>query len=356
MVLVVALMFQTTSSLASMFITLNHNVTLTDEASTDSKVYYTYGAKDLLAVFFYMLICVVIHAVIQDYILDKLNRRMHLSKVKHSKFNESGQLLIFYAVSAVWGIEMMIRDDVLGNISNLWENYPHSTMPFVVKFYYIIQISYWLHSYPELYFQKVKKDEIWARIQYISIYLAFISASYLLNLTRLGLILLVLHYVVELIFHASRLLYFSEKTEFAKPGFLAWNILFVPVRLFTITLSVLTLWYGLPKTNSPSINFAEGNFNTQVVRINCMVAIFLLQAWIMWNFITFHLRRARERAETEAATTKKLTLPKSPQKKKKAKATAVVRENEESKSEEGSGDEPTVPENGNLRMRPTKSR
>ena len=37
-------------------------------------------------------------------------------------------------------------------------------------------------------------------------------------------------------------------------------------------------------------------------------------------------------------------------------ATAVVRENEESKSEEGSGDEPTVPENGNLRMRPTKSR
>jgi len=34
---------------------------------------------------------------------------MHLSKVKHSKFNESGQLAIFYAVSAAWGIDLIIR-------------------------------------------------------------------------------------------------------------------------------------------------------------------------------------------------------------------------------------------------------
>jgi len=34
---------------------------------------------------------------------------MHLSKVKHSKFNESGQLLVFYAVSAAWGTDIIIR-------------------------------------------------------------------------------------------------------------------------------------------------------------------------------------------------------------------------------------------------------
>jgi len=34
---------------------------------------------------------------------------MHLSKVKHSKFNESGQLAIFYAASAAWGIDLIIR-------------------------------------------------------------------------------------------------------------------------------------------------------------------------------------------------------------------------------------------------------
>lgn len=27
----------------------------------------------------------------------------------------------------------------------------------MVKFYYVLQLAYWVHSYPELYFQKVKK-------------------------------------------------------------------------------------------------------------------------------------------------------------------------------------------------------
>ena len=43
------------------------------------------------------------------FIWQKLNRRMHLSKVKHSKFNESGQLAMFYAASAAWGVDLIIR-------------------------------------------------------------------------------------------------------------------------------------------------------------------------------------------------------------------------------------------------------
>ena len=31
---------------------------------------YTWGKRDVFSVFFYFLICVVIHAVIQEYILD----------------------------------------------------------------------------------------------------------------------------------------------------------------------------------------------------------------------------------------------------------------------------------------------
>ena len=46
--------------------------------------------------------------------------------------------------------------------------------------------------------------------------------------------------------------------------------------------------------------------------------MFLIQAWIMWNFITFHLHRARERANAEAPViNKKLNSPSSPQRKKK---------------------------------------
>ena len=39
------------------------------------------------------------------------------------------------------------------------------------------------------------------------------------SLTRLALLLLVLHYTVEMIFHASRILYFSDNAEIANYGY-----------------------------------------------------------------------------------------------------------------------------------------
>jgi len=351
MLLAIGLMFQTTSPIASLFVTLQHNITLPDEAAeVQGKIYYAYGLKDFLTIFFYILVFIVIHAVTHEYIFDKLNRRMHLSKVKHSKFNESGQLAVFYIASALFGLNIIIQENYITNISSLWESYPHVHLPSLVKFYYIAQIAYSCHAFPELYFQKVKKDEIWAQLQYITMYLVFIAAGYVLNMTRLALLLLVLHYFVELIFHVSRLLYFSEKTDLSNSGFMIWNVLFVFIRLCTITLSMLTLWYGMSKTSSSAINVADGNFNTLIVRVNCLVAIFLLQAWLMWNFITFHLRRTRERKEAEAAeratTNKKLASPKSAVKKKKAKAGGQ----DEGRTDDGSGgDEPT--ENGGSPVR-----
>ena len=47
--------------------------------------------QDLPAIFFYLLIAIVMHQIIQEYLLDRVNRKFHMSKVKHAKFNESGK-------------------------------------------------------------------------------------------------------------------------------------------------------------------------------------------------------------------------------------------------------------------------
>ena len=36
-------------------------------------------------------------------------------------------------------------------------------------------------------------------------------------------------------------------------------------------------------------------------RFNCLAAVCFLQAWMMWNFITFHLKRIRERSQAISA-------------------------------------------------------
>ena len=93
-----------------------------------------------------------------------MTRKLHLSKVKNSKFNESGQLLAFYLISTIWAVDIVVRDQLL-NIRGLWESYPHIYMSFMYKFFFIVQIAYWLHIFPELYFQRVKREDMGARVQ-----------------------------------------------------------------------------------------------------------------------------------------------------------------------------------------------
>ncbi|XP_060545617.1 uncharacterized protein LOC117663588 isoform X3 [Pantherophis guttatus] len=116
--LLLGLMFEVTSKYAIMFITVQYNVTYNIDDGSDPVHFYEYGPKDMATIFFYMLIAIILHAVIQEYILDKINRRLHLSKTKHSKFNESGQLAFFYLFSFVWGASILSAVRRIYNKSN----------------------------------------------------------------------------------------------------------------------------------------------------------------------------------------------------------------------------------------------
>jgi len=300
MVFVVGLMFQASSPAASVFIALHHNVTVPLEIQPgvfQDVLQYTQGLKDIPAVFFYLLISVVIHAIIQEYLLDKVNKKLHLSKVKHVKFNESGQLLAFYLMSLVWAGDIILRENLF-SVAALWEGYPlhHASMSFLFKFFFIIQISYWLHIFPELYFQKTKREDWAPRIQYACLYLAFIVGAYLTSFTRLALFLLFVQYLAEAVFHTCRILDYAEKTAVASKLFRLGDLLFVLARLSSVILAVLTFWFGLASLpmEQQVLDLATGNFNTGLVRLNCLLAVCLLQAWLMWNFIMFQVTRARE--------------------------------------------------------------
>ncbi|CAB1350008.1 unnamed protein product [Coregonus sp. 'balchen'] len=251
-------------------------VSLSEGQSEESVVnHFHHGLKDLATVFFYMLVAIIMHAIIQEYVLDKINRKMHFSKTKHSKFNESGQLSAFYLFSFGWGTSILMSENFLSNPVSLWDGYPHTLMP----------------------------------------------------LNRLALVLLVFHYFVELLFHVSRLLYFSNEKRLT--GFTIWAVLFVLGRLLTLSLSVLTVGFGLANADQQGLDLASGNFNVLIVRITVLATICVTQAFMMWKFINFQLRRWREQAHPQAQPLKpkKPQAPKSKSKKDKANGVNGVSSN-----------------------------
>ena len=47
-----------------------------------------------------------------------------------------------------------------------------------------LQIAYWIHVFPELYFQKIKSEDQGPRIKYATLYLGFILGAYVFNYNR----------------------------------------------------------------------------------------------------------------------------------------------------------------------------
>uniref|UniRef100_A0A673T803 Translocating chain-associated membrane protein 1 n=1 Tax=Suricata suricatta TaxID=37032 RepID=A0A673T803_SURSU len=282
MVFLLGLMFKITAKASIICVTLQYNVTLpaTEEQAPESASVYYYGIKDLAMVSFYMLVAIITHAIIQEYVLDKINRQMHFSKMKHSKFNESGQLSAFYLFSCIWGTFILISENYISDptICGGW----------------LTGFMLFLNSTS----RKPKKEDIPHQLV-----LFHIAGAYLLNLNHLGLILLVLHYFVEFLFHISRLFYFSD--EKYQKGFSLWAVLFVWGRLLILVLSVLTVGFGLARAENQKLDFSAGNFNVSAVRIAVLASICITQAFMMWKFINFQLRRWREHSTFQAPTVKK---------------------------------------------------
>jgi len=179
------------------------------------------------------------------------------------------------------------------------------------------------------------------RITYASLYLIFLAAAYVFNFTRLALCLILIHYAVECVFHVARLLSFAEKSQVAQVAFTIYNGAFVVVRLGSIILSVLTFWYGLRLVDSDHIDLQTGNFNTPALRINCLLSACLIQAWMMWNYINFHLKRIREHSQ---ALKKKSGA-------KKEKKAAKLKDEVKKHSEEDVSELPEVDQNTKKELR-----
>nr|VZI20869.1 unnamed protein product [Spirometra erinaceieuropaei] len=159
---------------------------------------------------------------------------------------------------------------------------------------YMLDISYWLHNYPELYFQKAKKSEIPNRVFYSTLYLIGVTAAYFMNFTKLGIVLLIIHYTTDAFYHFARMMKFYGWPLGAKLGFSIFNGLYVPSRVICTVLAFLTFYYGLPQYSVPTMSVSDGNFNTWLIRLNCMLFVLLTQAHMVWTFVNYQLRKIRE--------------------------------------------------------------
>ena len=113
------------------------------------------------------------------------------------------------------------------------------------------------------------------------------------------------HFIIEALFHFSRLFYFADKTVISGFGFSLWAVTYVLVRLYSMIVIVLTFWFGLADGKSQASELEKDNFNTYPVRMGCLIGGSLIQIYLMWNYLNFQLKRLKEKQDQEEQAKKK---------------------------------------------------
>lgn len=287
MLFVLGLLFEGTAEASIAFLTLQHAVPA--PAPAPPRALYRYGARDLATVFFYTLVAVIVHATLQEHVLDRVTRRLQLAKAKQSRFNEAGQFGAFYLVSCAWGTCVLVAEGCLEEPARLWRAAPPGTMTFQVKFFYVAQLAYWFHAVPELYFQRTRKQDLPRRLVYIGLHLFHIAGAYLLYLNHLGLLLLMMHYSVELLTHACDLFYFGD--ERYQRELSLWAVVFILGRLGTLIVSVLTAGLHLAGGQARGPDAASGNVNVLAAKVAVLSSSCTIQAYVTWTVFSVQLQR-----------------------------------------------------------------
>lgn len=151
-------------------------------------------------------------------------------------------------MSFLWGLDVILREGYIGKGDLLWSDYPNHPMIFLHKLYFIIQLAYYLHMLPELYFQKVKKEEQQAKIIHAILGFSFVAFAFVWGFQRIALVLLTLHYFGEFLTHIFALIEIFDRDDKLRNLSICHQVGFGITRSSTMILAVLALFYGLEST------------------------------------------------------------------------------------------------------------
>ncbi|XP_054418124.1 translocating chain-associated membrane protein 1-like 1 [Pteronotus mesoamericanus] len=292
MFFVLGLLFERTAEASFVFLTLQHGVPAPAEESPPC-ARYRYGARDLATVFFYSLVAVLVHALLREYVLDRVARRLQLPRARQGRFNEVGQLGAFCLVSSVWGFAVLLAEGCLAEPALLWRA-PLATMTFRTKLFYVAQLAYWCHAVPELYFQRTRPQDLPRQLVYIGLHLFHIAGAYLLYLHHLGLLLLAMHYAVELLTHVRDLVLLGDDSP--PHGVSLWAAALILGRVGTLVVSVLTVGLHLAAGQARDPDAAARNVNVLAARIAVLLSSCTIQACVAWGLGGTPLQRQLEGA------------------------------------------------------------
>jgi len=206
---------------------LNNEANVTDPENENESLYREFfykSAFDYVQAVFYVTVFIVIHCIYQEYFVDKIMKKLKNSSVQKKKSaNDSFLMFLWHSVNT-FSVFSMISQVGFQEVLD-FSDYPQQKMfSYSSKFFFILQISHWLHTLPELYLSRATKDQYKLTLKTCLIYCTLFIFAYETHLSKLALLLTFLDSFPKSVFHLARLAKYYEINEISSILFQVWNI------------------------------------------------------------------------------------------------------------------------------------
>ncbi|PRP72793.1 TBC1 domain family member 5-like [Planoprotostelium fungivorum] len=232
---------------------------------------------------------------IQHIFAPRLAAAVNIIDDERFKFGESTWKAILYFCFMVWEIQIAIGAPWMTDFGTLWTRYPDVPLEPSLKFLYLLQISFYLHSLFTLVSFETKRSDYWALWGHHIVTFWLIFSSYAIGWLRVGHLILFCHDTSDLFLEIAKSFVYRGNQRIANFFFTIFLLSWLLLRLMYFPYAAIrSLWVEAPLLVPLSLWFMRPPF----VALLCIILILN----VYWFFMIIKLAVKIALSETNERT------------------------------------------------------
>ncbi|KAH9972998.1 longevity assurance proteins LAG1/LAC1 [Lactifluus volemus] len=205
-------------------------------------------------------------------------------RIRHAvlRFAEQGWQALYYLIQ--WSLGIYIHFHLP---SNLWAGYPHVPLAGIVKLYYLMQISVYVHAVLLLNAEARRKDH-WQMMAHHVVTITLIVTSYAYNFTRVGCRIMVLMDWCDLFFPIAKMLRYLSYQTACDVVFVWWMVSWFITRHVLFCQVIASAYWDSPQQLEFGWWPERGYWFTKEVHkifVSLLVILEIIQS--VWSYLIF---------------------------------------------------------------------
>ncbi|RFU25163.1 hypothetical protein B7463_g11177, partial [Scytalidium lignicola] len=216
---------------------------------TDTEGVYRQGTDDIHFVVAWVVYFTALRATSIEWILRPMATYLGIAKKNNLRFAEQGWMVMYYSVLWTLGMHLWYSSPYWLDNAAIWRTWPTKDMSFGLKWYYLVQLAFWLQQILVIHIEARRKDHYQMLTHHI-ITCTLVSVAYVYRFGNVANVVLCLMDIVDLVLPIAKILkYLCYQTACD----IAFGV-FVVTWLISRHIMYLQLCYdiynGIPGANS----------------------------------------------------------------------------------------------------------